>query len=385
MNEPSKTTCSHDALNANKNYSPCVFSSLYVKVDRFYFDLIHDSSRNQDLAAIKTIYGALLARVEHNLRQTIGLSLTQENVLEMSESKIFSFRQYFPFFEPYKSDEIRTYLSFIVELRGLNTHFAHWETPRLTRTIKRVLDTFRSEGVSEDRGHITFFGMVLVLSPIATFSMTHDTAFALVNKRNSFGPEGEKMRPYAGKLAPMLTNTAYPACKNDALPAAIANPAQYRFLCSEFFKSAGDFFLETEAELADVIKKKYFKKEDYMKHLNGNLIELMDEANYLPGEANRYLRNGICFLRNAVFHGNLFEEEVTCFNETKPLTLDFFCTIFKQWADALLSLWRNLFLPLFGVYDELSPGVIRARHERWPAGFLRLRLHLPSLDFHQVP
>jgi hypothetical protein len=337
MNKPPRISDPYAGGGPNKNYTPAFFSSLYVKADRYYFDLIHDSSRNQDLATIKTIYGALLAKVEHNLRKTTGLSLTKEDVLGMDELKVCSFRNRYLFFEHYASDEVREYLSFIVELRGLNTHFAHWETPKVTPTIQKVLDTFHSEGTSVNEGHITFFGMALIISPMATSLMMHDAAFALVNKRESFGPEGDKMRPYSGKLAPMLINKVCPPYENASCPDTILNPLQYHYLCSQFFKDAGVFFLDTEAELADAIKARYLGKEDYMKHLNGNIVELMDEANYLPGDENRYLRNDIHFLRNAVFHGNLFEEDVDYFHETKPLTLDDFCDVFERWADALVD------------------------------------------------
>lgn len=78
MNKPPRISDPYAGGGPNKNYTPAAFSSLYVKADRYYFDLIHDSSRNQDLATIKTIYGALLAKVEHNLRKTTGLSLPRK-------------------------------------------------------------------------------------------------------------------------------------------------------------------------------------------------------------------------------------------------------------------------------------------------------------------
>ena len=318
-----------------KPVNPAIFSSLYGRTDKYYCFLLNDQSRSQDLVGIKTIYGSYLARVEHNLRKNTGLSLRLGDVQNLDAEKLESFKTHYPFFATYSQEQIEEYLKAIVQIRDLNTHFTHWATPKVTPNLHEIMEAFHPLGKCEAEGQLTFFGMAMIVSPLASSLMTHDIAFSLIAERDCFGPNAQKMAQSSGPLANAIKNTINPPFEDKSLPFSIRDPFQYNYLCPNFYMAIGRFFLETEKELSDAIKDKADSKGDYFKNIDNDLIDMMDLANYLPGDRNQYLRHDIQYLRNAVFHGNFLEETVQYFKETRTLTLDYVFDVFKRWADAL--------------------------------------------------
>lgn len=325
-----------DEPKPQKSFPLSDLAPLFSSVQSYYAQMVRYSGAKEKLASLKAVYATLFAKIEHNLRKKTGLNFTKIDIDNMDGPRLSTFRRVFHFFWDYSDDEIRDYLNFVVEIRGFNTHFVSRSMPSLPPVVTKILTALHPQGKPLDQNDLTFFGMALVLAPLANNDMMSRFAFALVAKRACFGTEGITLAPHAAALAKMLINPTQPPLPEDNdLPASVHNLNEYKFLCSNFFEDASEFFLLTEAKLSEKIKAKYQGSEDYLKRANGSISELMAEAHYLPGEENSALRDDIVAFRNAIFHGEFLEEEVIYSSEIKPLKLSFVLDILQRWEDAL--------------------------------------------------
>jgi hypothetical protein len=314
---------------------PSLFSFLYVPVNNLYNDYFNDSEKAGSLVAIKAIYVSLFSEVERFLKKTMGLLLTKNDVLKMDENLCLLFRSKYPFFNTYSDDEIKEYLNFIVELRGLNSHYAHWSAPDITPTIAKVFEGLASKGTPVKDNRITFFGMALILDPIATSEMMNEWVLHLLKERRCFGPSAKKCGNMVKLLASLLIHQSRQNKEEKSVPANIKYVLPYNYICNVFSAEAIQFFFNIEIRLVQQLRRRYTLTGTNLSLLDGNLIDLMDRVNYLPDEKNHFLRKDIQLLRNLVFHGVRLEEEAEGNFGPITLTLDLFCDVLQRWNDAV--------------------------------------------------